>query len=59
MLKKKGRRECVLSIKMTVKEKAEVTAFAERRSVNLSAFVRKLLEQELQRELKVIDSNPL
>jgi len=43
-------REHVFAIKMTAEEKEELARYAEERSVNLSALVRKLLFERLHGE---------
>lgn len=47
--KKPQPRDCVLVVKVTVDEKKEIAEFAARQCVNVSALVRKLLFEKLEK----------
>lgn len=53
MAKTKDDREakrCVLAVKMTTAERRALAAFASERSLNLSAYVRKVLFEQMRRD---------
>ena len=48
--KKQNPRNCVLAIKVTAAEKEKIFEFATKYSINVSALVRKLLSEQLEKD---------
>ena len=48
--KKAQSRDCILAVKVTAAEKKEIAEFAAEQCVNVSALVRKLLFEQLEKE---------
>jgi len=49
--KKQNPRNCVLAVKVTAAEKKKITEFAAKHSINVSALIRKLLFEQLEKNL--------
>lgn len=51
MNKKQNPRNCVLAVKVSAAEKKQITEYAAKYSVNVSALVRKLLFEQLEKDI--------
>ena len=49
--KKENPRNCVLAVKVTAAEKNKITEFAAEQCINVSALVRKLLFDQLKKDV--------